>query len=95
MARFLQYEPRLPLVLTLAVSCLIQILEPAAAQLSAAIFSLIAALTARRHTGPFLMWCLYNLSFARWGLEGDGVETLHDELLLCLSLRQWEDQMYR
>lgn len=45
-------------------------MEPASAQLSAAIYSLIAALLGRRHDGPFLLWCVYNLSFARWGLEG-------------------------
>ncbi|KAL3137532.1 hypothetical protein ABBQ38_004816 [Trebouxia sp. C0009 RCD-2024] len=47
-----------------------QVMEPASAQLSAAIYSLIAALLGRRHDGPFLLWCVYNLSFARWGLEG-------------------------
>lgn len=47
-----------------------QVMEPASAQLSAAIYSLIAALLGRRHDGPFLLWCIYNLSFARWGLEG-------------------------
>ena len=45
-------------------------MEPASAQLAAAIYSLIAALLGRRHDGPLLLWCIYNLSFARWGLEG-------------------------
>lgn len=47
-----------------------QVMEPASAQLAAAIYSLIAALLGRRHDGPLLLWCIYNLSFARWGLEG-------------------------
>ena len=40
-------------------------MEPGASQLSAAVFVLIVTLTARRHDG------IYNLSFARWGLEGE------------------------
>ncbi len=53
------------------VYCLcVQVMEPASAQLAAAIYSLIAALLGRRHDGPLLLWCIYNLSFARWGLEG-------------------------
>ena len=52
-----------------------QVMEPASAQLSAAIYSLIAALLGRRHDGPFLLWCVYNLSFARWGLEGTALHS--------------------
>ena len=44
--------------------CCLQIMEAGASQLSAAVFVLIVTLTARRHDG------IYNLSFARWGLEG-------------------------
>ncbi|KAK9815422.1 hypothetical protein WJX72_003407 [[Myrmecia] bisecta] len=47
-----------------------QIMEPAASQLSSAIFSLICALNARKHSGPGLMGLAHKLSFARWGLEG-------------------------
>ncbi|DBA93405.1 TPA: hypothetical protein ACH3X2_003675 [Trebouxia sp. C0005] len=59
-----------------------QVMEPASAQLAAAIYSLIAALLGRRHDGPLLLWCIYNLSFARWGLEG----RFHDSQQAASSL---------
>ena len=60
-----------------------QIMEAASGQLAAAIYSLIAALLGRRHDGPLLLWCIYNLSFARWGLEGMNLCQTAVKHLLC------------
>lgn len=67
---------------TVCVCVCVQVMEPASAQLAAAIYSLIAALLGRRHDGPLLLWCIYNLSFARWGLEG----RFHDSQQAASSL---------
>ena len=48
----------------------LQILEPAAGQLTAAVLALMSSLTARNHAGRGVMGLVYQLSFARWGLEG-------------------------
>ncbi|KAK9813958.1 hypothetical protein WJX73_006860 [Symbiochloris irregularis] len=47
-----------------------QVLEPAAGQLTAAVVALMSSLTARNHHAPGMMGMLYQISFARWGLEG-------------------------
>lgn len=47
-----------------------QLLEPSAAQLSAAVFALINTLVARQGRARGLVALLQSFSFARWGLEG-------------------------
>ena len=50
----------------------VQVMEPAAGQLAAAVISLMSSLTARHHESPGLLsMVLPQLSFARWGLEGE------------------------
>jgi hypothetical protein len=58
-----------------------QCLESVAAQLSAAVFALIGGMLAARHDGPGYLRLLYNLNFARWGLEGG---PLHHTIRLSL-----------
>jgi len=49
--------------------CLSITMEPAAAQLSAAVLALINALIATRPNAGGLLYVLYQCSYARWGLE--------------------------
>lgn len=47
-----------------------QVMGPSAAQLTAAVFSLINALVASKFGTSGLMGFLNTISYARWGLEG-------------------------
>ena len=68
----------------------VQIMEAASGQLAAAIYSLIAALLGRRHEGPLLLWCIYNLSFARWGLEGMPINTTVQQQAIAIQSAKQE-----
>ena len=45
-------------------------MESVASQLSVAVFALIATMLDKKHSGHGLMPLVYNLNYARWGLEG-------------------------
>ena len=45
-------------------------MESVASQLSVAVFALIATMLDKEHSGHGLMPLVYNLNYARWGLEG-------------------------
>ncbi len=55
-----------PLLLVLAL----QVMEPSAAQMSAAVLTLISTLIARESNPHGLLRLIKETSFARWGLEG-------------------------
>lgn len=46
-------------------------MESVAAQLSAAVFALIGGMLARDHDGRGILAVVYNINYARWGLEGE------------------------